>query len=180
MSDPRVDMHDGQSSRRTDTIVPILGTLDPDDQKYTMGQTVGIAVGAASVLFRSEDGRRLDGVFDDKRAAQIVNELMANIDQFANERVAEHVKVQEEKRKRIIQREDWHDSPDAMVWAEKFCEQQRTREEDEAGRHIDPTDAGFMVSWFANAMAAAQRPLESQIRDHEDQNTFYAGRKIAE
>jgi hypothetical protein len=163
-----------------DPIIPILGTEDPNGQRYTMHQTVGIAVGAASVLFKSEDGKRLDGVFDDATARRIVDELMANIDQFASERVAEHIKTQEAKRALILRREDWHDFPDAMVWAEKFIELRAQAIQEGRSDDVRPDDAGFMVSWFANAMAAAQRPLEKQIRDIEDQNTFYAGRKIIE
>ena len=51
---------------------------------------------------------------------------------------------------------DWHDSGDAMVWAEKFVEiLKRERAAGNAG--ADPEDAGFMVSWFAGAMGAQER-----------------------
>ncbi len=39
---------------------------------------------------------------------------------------------------------------DAMVWAEEFVRICRENE-------IDPLDEGFMVGWFANAMATAER-----------------------
>lgn len=138
-------------------IVPILGTKGAGGEPFTMGETVGIALGAASVCW---DG---DGVFLEERANRIRNELMANIDQFASERVADHIKTQEEKRKAILAREDWHDSTDAMVWAEKFVEMYDNQE------NFDPSDAGLMVSWFANAMGAASRKnnnLLADVRDH--------------
>lgn len=47
----------------------------------------------------------------------------------------------------------WHDSPDAMVWAEKFVEMHK-------GKEIgsEDVDAGLMVGWFANAMATQITP----------------------
>lgn len=60
---------------------------------------------------------------------------------------------------------DWHDSPDAMVWAEKFVETlQRERAAGNAG--ADPEDAGFMVGWFANAMFAGERHA---LRNYEQE-----------
>ncbi len=53
---------------------------------------------------------------------------------------------------------DWHDSPDAMVWAEKFVEILK-RERAAGNPGADPEDPGFMVTWFANAMAAQERSL---------------------
>lgn len=139
-------------------IIPILGSTDRSGKVWTMDQTVGVAIGASSSLFRNPETGNLDGMFDEKLANRIRDELMANIDQFANERVAEHIKNQDEKRKRILGKKNWHDSQDAMVWAEKFVEMHIGKL---IGTGIDCADEGFMVSWFANAMAAATRPFEA-------------------
>lgn len=145
-------------------IVPILGTKGAGGEPFTMDETVGIALGAASVCW---DG---NGVFQGERVDRIRNELMANIDQFASERVADHVKTQEEKRKAIMASGAWPDSTDAMVWAEMFCNQQKERNQpgNLALMGADPTDPGFMVSWFANAMGTASRKNDKLISDIRD------------
>ena len=43
------------------------------------------------------------------------------------------------------------ESADGMVWAEAFCAHVG------ASPGADPTDPGWLVGWFANAMAAAER-----------------------
>jgi hypothetical protein len=56
------------------------------------------AIGTASVLFKSEDGKTLNGEFDSALAMRIVDEIMSNIDAYVDQRIAEHNRVQEEKR----------------------------------------------------------------------------------
>jgi hypothetical protein len=152
-------------------VVPILG-MEENGRTWDMRSTLQSAIGTASTLFRGKSGH-LDGPFDDKLALRIVDEIMSNIDAYVSEQIKQHTLNHEAKRALILRREDWHDSPDAMVWAEKFCEQQRNYNKDEDDlkegetRSIDPTDEGFMVSWFANAMAAATRPYENANAMHK-------------
>lgn len=58
---------------------------------------------------------------------------------------------------------------DAMVWAEEWCKIAREIEAADDGREV--IDEGWMVGWFANAFAAAERavvptmPVTVQIDD---------------
>jgi hypothetical protein len=83
---------------------------------------------------------------------ELMNRIAADVDSVIHTEILEHNEHQDEKRKRILQRQDWFDNPDAMVWAEKFVEMLKANPDT-----LDPSDAGCMVSWFANAMAARER-----------------------
>jgi hypothetical protein len=136
-------------------ILPNLGEDDGGGGVWDIRRLMTLAVGAASVLFKSDDGMTLNGVFDTERASKIVDEIMANVCAYADEQIRQHNKVQEEKRLLTLAQKDWYDAPDAMVWAEKFVEMVQKDSE-------ISIDAGLMVSWFANAMAAAIRNMPSE------------------
>jgi hypothetical protein len=70
----------------TTPIVPILGQPDADGV-WSMPSTIRAAIGAASMCWSDMTGK---GVFESERALQIADELMANVDAYAAERVAEH------------------------------------------------------------------------------------------
>lgn len=76
---------------------------------------------------------------------QLMDLIAADVDEHVNDEIRAYVKQQAEKQA------NWRNSPDPMVWAEKFVQTFR-----ENPATFDPGDAGLMVGWFANAMAAAR------------------------
>jgi hypothetical protein len=58
----------------------------------------------------------------------------------------------------------------AMVWAEAWCEVAREIEQADDGRVV--IDAGWMVGWFANAMAAAERQAIVRARARTEDPDF--------
>lgn len=52
----------------------------------------------------------------------------------------------------VVPEAEFVNSTDAMVWARAFCSRVRTG--------LDATDEGWLVGWFANAMAAQERALQ--------------------
>lgn len=59
------------------TILPKLGSEDPNGKEITMQEILGQAIGAASTCWKE------DGVFDEQTAGQLVDELMAATEQYA-------------------------------------------------------------------------------------------------
>jgi hypothetical protein len=51
---------------------------------------------------------------------------------------------------------DFIDNPDARAWAEEFATVVKRGE-------VDPTDTGWLVGWFANAMACGHRHARGDI-----------------
>lgn len=110
-------------------ILPILfsGPCLPS----SLSEVVGQAVGAGSVCWQDVAGA---GVFDSARAAQIVAEAVAWIEDHYRPSVVEADEAVAVDEARL------RSSTDAWVWAEEFAK-------------VCPTVSfGLMLGWFANAI----------------------------
>lgn len=88
---------------------------------------------------------------------QLMDSIAADVDQHVSDAIREHDDIQTEKRASILQREDWHDSTDALIWAEKFVETLRSMKDTPGALRHPELNVGCMVSWFANAIETGRR-----------------------
>lgn len=120
----------------------------------SMRNMVYEAIGAASMCWtENEDDER---VFDTRRASEIGEWLLRAINDSCGEYMQD---VNAVGAVEAVPDHGLEDTTDAMRWAEEFCRIFRervagTEDKSEALVMIDP---GWMVSWFASAMAAQER-----------------------
>jgi len=66
------------------------GTIQENGEPYTIRQCIGEAVGLASMCWKPAP----DAVFDSEMASRIVDEVLANIDAYVDERIQQHKESQ--------------------------------------------------------------------------------------
>jgi hypothetical protein len=133
--------------------------------RYAIEHDIGwIKAIVKSALIKARNNR------DDYSISEIWHNLAPDIETHIDWMVQQREEQQEEKRKALLMNGPWQDSTDAMVWAEKFVEMNNGKliVNDSPVAADQEVDAGAMVSWFANAMAAAQRNAKCDRHQIQD------------